>query len=120
MLFVVAPASLMSGYGFLYDQGSTGTPALFQSMAALIPIGWWGVGWTVCGLLALAGGLLNEWVLMRVASALGAALSTGLVVSVIYARWFDNVMVSFVGLSWVWFMWSAFVSAIIYKWHRTP
>ena len=59
MLFVVAPASLMSGYGFLYDQGSTGTPALFQSMAALMQIGCWGVGWMVGGLLGLAGiGLL--------------------------------------------------------------
>jgi len=118
MLFVVAPAALMSGYGFLYDQGSTGTPALFQSLAAVIPIGWWGVGWMVCGLVALAGGTLNEWVLMRVASSLGAALSTGLLISVVYARWFDNVMVSFVGLSWVWFMFSAFVTAIVWEWRR--
>ena len=118
MLFVVAPASIMSGYGFLFDQGSTGTPALFQSMAAVIPIGCWGVGWTVCGLIALAGGILNEWTLMRVSSSLGAALSTGLVVSVVYARWFDNVMVSFVGMSWVWFMWSAFLTAIIREWRR--
>ena len=118
MLFVVAPASIMSGYGFLFDQGSTGTPALFQSMAAVIPIGWWGVGWTVCGLVALAGGILNEWVLMRVSSSLGAALSTGLVVSVVYARWFDNVMVSFVGLSWLWFMWSAFITGIVREWRR--
>mgnify|MGYP003652796056 CR=1 FL=1 len=108
-LLVLMPTALMSGYGFTFGLASrAGTRSeTFSVMAKYIPTVVWGVAWFTIGVCCLVGAIAGSWQWLRTAMVGAWALSTGMLFSVAWARFVNEVPVSMVGISWAYFLWAA-------------
>jgi len=112
---VIAPTAFGQAWGFFADSRNTTSP-LFDTLTGVFPLWWWGTVWLLVGTLALAAGLLDHRFCSRMAIIVGWPAATGLFVSVLWARFVDNVQVSYVGISWAYFLFAALGYSALFGW----
>jgi hypothetical protein len=106
-LLVVVPTALMSATGFGLEQNQAVSPA-FKPMVAFVPFEAWAVGWLIVAAFAALTIIGKSLTCFRLSLIAGWALSTGLWISVLWAKYVDNAQITFVGVSWVYFLWATF------------
>ena len=120
--WIIAPTAFAMAYGFWFQapRGSAQSPGLFVTLARIISLQWWAVMWLTAGVLAVGAAADHHRNVGRAASGLAWSLATGLLVSVLWARFVDDVRVTWVGISWAWFLFAGCGYASTYSWlsHR--
>ena len=104
---VLVPTALMMSMGFGLEQNQATSP-VFKPMVAFVPFEAWAFGWLIVAALAGHSIIAKSLMCFRLSLIAGWALSTGLWISVMWAKYVDNAQVTFVGVSWVYFLWATF------------
>ena len=115
-LIALMPPAFASGWAFTSGLARASNPSrspLFDTATRFVPEQWWGVGWYAVGVACLVGGVVGWWQWLRFAVVVAWALSTGMLFSVLWARFKSGQTISGVGLGWAYSIWANCMFSIL-------